>query len=107
MNYFNKMCEMTGYEPITTLWEDFTHIEHFFDDNKIRAFYEQVFNLYKDSYKEFTELVMVLNWKSWYHHDNGLAGLSDLYAELYYTAYDYGLNAYTGDKLTYFWRTLD
>lgn len=107
MNYFNRMCEVTEYSPITTLWSDFTNIDQFQDTNKIKEFYNTTFKQYKNSYKEFTEFVMVLNWKSWYHHDNGLGELSDFYADLFYLAYQYGLENFTGDELTYFWRTLD
>ena len=28
MNYFDKMCITTRYEPITTFWSDFTHADH-------------------------------------------------------------------------------
>ena len=107
MNYFDKMCEVTGYSPITTLWSDFTHIDHTNNIDMIKKFYLFVFNQYKDSYKEFTELVMILNWKSWYHHDNGRADFSEAYADLFYAAYDYGLENFKDDELTYFWRTLD
>jgi len=107
MDYFNRMCEVTEYSPITTLWSDFTNIDQFQDISKIEEFYNSAFEQYKNSYKEFTEFVMVLNWKSWYHHDNGFGKLSDFYADLFYLAYDYGLENLTGDELTYFWRTLD
>lgn len=107
MNYFNRMCEVTEYSPITTLWSDFTNIDQSQDTNKIKEFYDTTFKQYKNSYKEFTEFVMVLNWKSWYHHDNGFRELSDFYSDLFYLAYYYGLENFTGDELTYFWRTLD
>lgn len=107
MNYFNRMCEVTGYSPITTLWADFTHIDHTNNIDMIKKFYEFIFNQYKSSYKEFTEFVMVLNWKSWYHHDNGCVDFSEVYADLFYAAYDYGLENFKDDELKYFWRTLD
>lgn len=107
MNYFNRMCEVTEYSPITTLWSDFTNIDQFQDINKIEEFYNSTFEQYKNSYKEFTEFVMILNWKSWYYHDNGFKELSDLYSDLFCLAYQYGVNNFIGNELTYFWRTLD
>ena len=56
MNYFNRMCEVTEYSPITTLWSDFTNIDKSQDINKIKEFYDTIFKHYKNSYKEFTEL---------------------------------------------------
>lgn len=47
MNYFDKMCEVTGYSPITTLWSDFTHIDHTNNIDMIKKFYLFVFNQYK------------------------------------------------------------
>lgn len=107
MDYFNKMCEVTEYSPITTLWSDFTNIDQFQDTNKIEEFYNSTLKQYKNSCKEFTEFVMILNWKSWYYHDNGFEELSDFYSDLFCLAYQYGVENFIGDELSYFWRTLD
>lgn len=107
MDYFNRMCEVTEYSPITTLWSDFTNIDQSQDTNKIEEFYNSTFEQYKNSCKEFTEFVMILNWKSWYYHDNGFEELSDFYSDLFCLAYQYGVNNFMGNELTYFWRTLD
>ena len=110
MNYFEYMCEMTRYKPITSMWVCFSIIEDAMltDDPKdLRNLYDKCFEKCRDDYKVFTELVMVVNWKSWYWNDLGKSKLSQFYADLYYEAYDYGLEHFKGDELTYFWRTLD
>lgn len=67
-NYFDYMCARTGYEPITTFWDDFT-IADKYGESGIRDTYKRAFKAWKKDYKFLTELVMVLNWKCWYHHE--------------------------------------
>ena len=106
MNYFDKMCITTRYEPITTFWSDFTHADHK-GEKAIEDLYKQIFDIYKDNVKYFTEFVMVLNWKCWYHHDVENNDYSLLYEELFYKAQTYGYDHFKNEDLTYFWRTLD
>lgn len=106
MNYLNYMCNMTGYQPFTNIWEDFTTAE---DSGAaaIETLYAQLFYKYKTDYKKFTELVMMLDWKSWEHNSLGNYEISVLYTDLFYKARDYGYDHLKDDELSYFWRTLD
>ena len=106
MNYLNYMCNMTGYQPFTTTYEDFTISEEF-GAAAIETLYTQLFEKYKTDYKRLTELVMMLNWKSWEHNSLGNYEISELYADLFYKARDYGYDHLKDDELSYFWRTLD
>lgn len=106
MNYLNYMCNMTGYQPSTHIWEDFTISEEF-GAAAIEIIYAQSLDKYKTDYKKLTELVMMLNWKSWEHNSLGNYEISELYADLFYKARDYGYDHLKDDELSYFWRTLD
>lgn len=106
MDYLNYMCNMTGYQPSTHIWEDFTILEYF-GAAAVETLYMQLFEKYKTDYKKLTELVMMLNWKSWEHNSLGNYEISELYADLFYKARDYGYDHLKDDELSYFWRTLD
>ena len=93
-----------GYKQITTFFEDFGMAEYC-GKNAILDTYNRAFRGWKHNYKYLTELVMVLNWKSWEHAEN--ASLCSLYANLFYKARDYALTHLKGDELTYFIRTTD
>ena len=54
-----------------------------------------------------TELVMVLNWKSWQHYDNGDYKLSEVYVELYEKARDYAYDNLKDEEYRYFVITTD
>ena len=103
------MAEELGYTPQTTYWEDFSIAEPFgiaaIKDTALAAF-----NGCKDNYIWLTELIMVLNHKSWYWHQKNNE-LMELYAELYYKydekAIDYLEKNYGEEELRYFFRTLD
>ena len=66
---------------------------------------------WRNDIHELTDLIMVINHKSWSHHDCGNDRLSELYAELYYKYYDKAINYLDQnnreEELTYFIRTLD
>lgn len=77
----------------------------------IKGVAEASFDEYKDDIEGLTMLVMVINHKSWNHHDMGNDDLCSLYADLYYKYYEKAielLEKEMRDKdLTYFIRTLD
>ena len=95
---------MTGYKPITTFYEDFS-IADKFGINAIKDTYKRAFNDWKSDYKYLTELVMVLNWKSWEHENN--VQFCRLYSELFYELQDYAYNNLKGEELNYFIITTD
>lgn len=96
--------EMTGYHPITTFYEDFS-IADKFGVNAIKDTYNRAFKEWKTDYKYLTELVMVLNWKSWEHEDN--SQLCQLYCDLYYELHEYAHKNLKGEELSYYIRTTD
>lgn len=68
----------TGYEPITTFWQDFSIAEKFGVES-IKDTYQKVKQEWSSNYKYWTELVLVLNHKIWYwfERDNQRAILYD------------------------------
>ena len=100
---------MTGYQPITTYYTDFSYAEKYGEYGINQLFNEVFATLSKDPdfyYKELTELVMVLNWKIWEHYETNeeLAKLyNDLWAKLDFWVQDH-LN---DEHQKYFYRTTD
>ena len=95
-----------GYKQITTFFQDFS-IADAFGTHAIRDTYNRVFNEWKSDYKYLTELVMVLNWKIWQHHEEGNKEYARLYQKLWETADAYACENLQGDELDYFYRTTD
>lgn len=100
--------EMTGYKPITTYYTDFSIADKFGEEG-IRDTYERCREqAIEMGYTWLTELVMVLNWKSWEH---GLIGnneaFTDLYMKLWEELDEYAVTNLKGDELKYFCRTTD
>ena len=58
--FLQQMCSMTGYEPITTFWDDFS-IADAFGKNAVEDTYDRAFREWKSNYKYLTELVMIIN----------------------------------------------
>lgn len=80
-------------------------------ENVIKDVAKVSFDEYKDKIEWLTMLVMVINHKSWNHHDIGNSKLCSLYADLYYKYYekaiDYLDENNREEDLRYFIRTLD
>lgn len=91
-----------GYKQITTFFEDFGIAEHF-GKSAIMDTYTRAFKGWKSNYKYLTELVMVLNWKSWEHQNN--QSLCALYADLYYKTHEWACKHLKGEELSYYLRT--
>ena len=106
VTYFERMCAETGYEPKTTFWEDFSLAE-LENTDAIASTYNTAFKEWKHNVEYYTELTLVVNWKSWYWHYLGNDEISELYSNYYYELYDWGIENYKDEDLTYFWRTLD
>lgn len=98
--------EITGYEPRTTFWQDFS-IADSLGVSAVMNTYNKVFNACKDNHIHLTELVMVLNWKCWYWYRQGNENRSRFYSELFYRARDYALENLIGEELHYFLKTTD
>jgi len=103
------MCEMTGYKPQTTFWDDFMIAEKFGVD-AVRDTYNRAMRALRGNYIYLTELVMVLNWNIWYWNGAGTKKaeeLTEVYNDLLEKADEYALDHLTGDELQYFLRTVD
>lgn len=98
--------DMTGYEPKTTFWSDFCIAERF-GESAIRDTFKRAFNEWKSDHIFLTELVMVLNWKSWEWYDRGNHNLMALYDELWRKAGEYAIKNLKGEEMKYFIKTTD
>ena len=96
-----------GYKPLTTFWDDFSVAENF-GRQAILETAERCFKEWKNDYKYLTELIMVLNHKSWYWNEKN-NGLMELYANLYYKYDEKAIKALNNNKtaLDYYFKTLD
>ena len=97
--------DITGYEPQTTVYVDFS-IAEAFGENAIKDTYNRLFMEWKDNYIYFTELVMALNWKIWEHYERN-DKYAKLYNELWEKADMYACENLKGDELAYFYKTTD
>lgn len=98
-------CELTGYTCITTYYEDLSIAENF-GISSIKETLQRAAEHAKVDYQMLTELVMMVNWKSWRWADEN-PKLSQFYAKEYYRLYEYALNNLNRDEIDYFCRTLD
>ena len=103
--YWNIQA-ITGYEPKTTFWTDFS-IADAFGLDAIRDTFNRAFSEWKSDCVYLTELVMVLNWKLWQHHERGNEAYAGIYDELWEKADAWACENLTGDELTYFYNTTD
>lgn len=97
--------ELTGYEPKTTFWDDFS-IADAFGIRAIRDTYNRASGEWRNNLVYCTELVMVLNHKAWQWNEVNPV-FSRLYVELFEQLYDWGLNNFKGKDIEYFLSTLD
>lgn len=98
--------QLTGYEPITTFYEDFSIADHF-GTKAIRDTYKiGLKNASFLGYEELTEFVMALNWKIHEHYGRNNT-YAELYNELWETASEYAANNLEGEELSYYYRTID
>ena len=97
--------EMTGYEPKTTFWKDFSIADKFGADAVTDTF-NRAFAEWKTNYVYLTEMVMVLNWKLWQWYERNME-LSMLYDKLYKKADEYACDNLKDEELTYYYTTTD
>lgn len=94
------------YECQTTFWQDFT-IAECFGLEAIRDTYRRASAEWGNNVKYMTELTMVLNWKLWDHYGKGREEYARIYDGLWKAADRYCAAHFTGDDLTYYYRTTD
>ena len=73
--------EMTGYEPKTTFYTDFSIADNFGAD-AVRDTYQRAFTEWHGNVEHITEFSMALNWKIWDHYESNRA-LAAVYDELW------------------------
>ena len=66
---FKEFMKEVGYDPMTTFWEDFS-IADKYSIAGVKDTYKRAFSEWKDDYKFFTELTLVLNHKIWQHYED-------------------------------------
>lgn len=97
--------EMSGYQPKTTFWQDFT-IADYFGEDAIKDTYKRAFNDWKNNVEYITELALVLNWKIWYWHEKNSA-YGQLYDSLWRKCDEWCGKNLKDDDLSYYIRTTD
>ena len=107
MIYENFLSGFTDWRPTQLYWQRFSIAEEF-GSEEIKRVYEEILGESKKDYKLLTELVMILNHKSWFHC-NDIKGSSfcNLYANLFRKAKKYAEDRLKGDELSYFLDTID
>ena len=101
MIYEDFLAKFTDWRPTTLYWQRFSIAESY-GKREIRKVYDELFKEAKKDYKLLTELVMILNHKTWQHNNDAEPALSELYEELYYEANDYAVTNLKDDELSYF-----
>lgn len=99
-----------GYKPITTFWQDFSIAERYGLCDIIDT-YNRAFSNWKDNYKYLTELVLVLNHKTWQHYipggTKGQNRKAATYNRLWQKTRKYALDHLQGEEAEYFYRVTD
>lgn len=91
---FKEFMKEVGYNLLTTFWEDFS-IADKYGIVGVKDTYRRAFNEWKDDYKFFTELTLVLNHKIWQHYESNRE-LAALYDRLWREADEYAMNNFKG-----------
>ena len=97
---------MTGYEPKTTFYTDFSIADVFGGAPAVRDTFRRAFKEWKGNVEYVTELCMVLNWKIWEHYETN-AKLAEVYNELWEAVDAWCMENLTGEDLSYFYRVTD
>lgn len=110
------ITELTGYEPKTTFWMDFSIADKFGLD-AIKDTYNRAFNEWKTDVVYLTELAMVVNHKCWEHYHRSQKQLPQFatnhseigrwYSNKYYELLDWADKHLKKKDLLYFYKTLD
>ena len=113
MNVFDKIyssakpfLDMTGYTFKTTFWGDFGIAETIGGQKGVQETFDRAFEEWKSNVEYITELVLVLNWKSWQYAETN-EDLARLYNSLWEKADGWCMDNLKDDDLKYFLRTTD
>lgn len=105
MNIRDQLATLTGYDSMTTFWEDFSIAERF-GKNAIMDTYKRAFEEWKTDYKYLTELVMVLNWKIWQWYEKN-EDIARIYNDLWSSTSQYAMENLKDEELSYYFRVTD
>lgn len=105
-SFYINMLEITGYQPKTTFWDDFS-IADKFGISAIKDTYKRAFNEWKTNCDYVTELVLVLNWKIWQHHNNKNMEMAKEYDNLWQKLHQWCLDNLKDEDIKYYIRTVD
>ena len=94
-----------GYEMTTTFWEDFS-IADYFGAPAVKDTFKRAFNEWKGNYVYLTELVIVLNHKTWQHCETD-ESLALVYQDLWEKADNYACEHLKGEEASFFFRITD
>lgn len=95
-----------GYEVKTTFWSDFS-IADAFGLEAIQDTFDRAFAEWKDNYEYLTELVIMTNWKLWYHYRRGNEAYARLYDQCWRKCDAYACDTLKDDELEYFLKWTD
>lgn len=98
--------DMSGYQPKTTFWQDFS-IADVFGKDAIMDTFNRAFDEWKSNVEYITELCLILNWKIWYWHDNNNEEYATIYNELWGKVDSWCMENLKDDDLKYFIHTTD
>lgn len=97
--------DMSGYQPKTTFWSDFT-IADAFGIKAIKDTYNRAFNEWNSNVEYITELCLILNWKIWYWNEKNET-IARAYDDLWKECDAWCMENLKDDDLSYFLRTTD
>lgn len=97
---------MTGYEPKTTFYMDFSIADVYGGVSAIKDTYKRAFKSWKNDVEYITELAMVLNWKSFEHARSNQA-YTKLYVDLWKEIDQWCMENLKDDDIQYYIRTTD
>ena len=107
MIYEDFLAQFTDWRPTQLYWQRFSIAESY-GKAEIQKVYNDIFKEAKSDYKFLTELVMVLNHKTWQHcEDLDFSELCDCYTKLFRTASEYAKTHLTGNGLKYYLSVTD
>lgn len=97
--------DMSGYQPKTTFWCDFT-VADCFGNEAIQDTFNRAFDEWKSNTEYITELALVLNWKIYQHYKTN-KDIAELYDRLWKETDAWCMSNLTDKDLEYYIRVTD
>jgi hypothetical protein len=98
--------EVEGKRASSTFFGDFTVAEAY-GEPSIRDTFNRCFDEWKDNYKMFTELVVVLNHLLWLHYDREENERAKLYDKIWRKCVAYVNDHYEGEAAEHYFMVTD